>query len=102
MKGSKGYLLTEALVCLAAAAIVCASAVAAYGSSARLLTKCNEQLAAFNAAAGAYDEKELAAMGLVIEREEFYCSGLTEAFCYVTVKNAAGDIMAGVVTLSEQ
>ncbi len=102
MKGGKGYLLTEVMVCLAAAAIVCASAVAAYGSGVKLLIKCNEQLAAFNAAAGAYDDNELAEMGLIIERQEFYCSGISVPFCYVTVKNAAGEIAAGVVTISEQ
>lgn len=102
MKGSKGYLLTEVLVCLSAAAIVCASAAAAYGSGIKLLTKCNEQLAAFNAATGAYDDNELAEMGLIVERQEFYCSGLSVPFCYVTVKNAAGDTVAGLVTGSGQ
>lgn len=37
MKGGKGYLLAEVLVCLAAAVIICVSAVGAYTSGIKLM-----------------------------------------------------------------
>ena len=55
MKGSKGYLLAEVLVCLAAAVIICVSAVGAYISGIKLMVQRNAAADAFNAAAGAYD-----------------------------------------------
>lgn len=76
MKGGKGYLLTEVLVCLAAAD-------------------------AFNAAVGAYDETALQQAGFAVEKTEFYCPGLTGPFYYVTVKNSGGKILASVVTGGE-
>lgn len=101
MKGGKGFVLTELLVCLAAAGVICASAVAAYSSGVKLLVQRNEAVAAFNAASGAYADEELAALGLAVERQEVYCEGLAKPFYYVTVKNAAGKIVGSVVTGSE-
>ena len=48
---SKGYLLAELLICLAAAAAVGVSAVGAYNSSLRLMQESNANLEAFNAGA---------------------------------------------------
>lgn len=98
---SKGYLLAELLICLAAAAAVGVSAVGAYNSSLRLMQESNANLEAFNAATGACSAEELAARGLTTEKQEFYCEGLARPFYYVTVKNARGKILAGVVTGSE-
>ena len=70
MKGGKGFVLTELLVCLAAAGVICASAVAAYSSGVKLLVQRNEAVAAFNAASGAYADEEPAAPGLAVERQE--------------------------------
>ena len=58
---SKGYLLAELLICLAAAAAVGVSAVGAYNSSLRLMQETNVNLEAFNAATGACSAEELAA-----------------------------------------
>lgn len=101
MKGGKGFLLTEALLCLTLAASVCASSLAAYSSGVKLIAQRNASMEAFNAAAGAYDEDELAARGLTLTREEVYCPGLEQPFYYVTVINAAGQTVASVVTGSE-
>lgn len=101
MKGSKGYLLAEVLMCLAAAVIVCVSAVGAYASGIKLIVQRNAAADAFNAAAGAYDETALQQAGLVVEKTEFYCPGLTGPFYYVTVKNSSGKILASVVTGGE-
>lgn len=97
MKGSKGYLLAEVLVCLAAAVTICVSAVGAYTSGLKLMVQRNATADAFNAAAGAYDETALHQAGLAVEKTEFYCPGLTELFYYVTVKNSGGKILASVV-----
>lgn len=43
MKGGKGYLLAEVLVCLAAAVIVCVSAVGAYTSGIKLMVQRNRR-----------------------------------------------------------
>ena len=64
MKGSKGYLLAEVLVCLAAAVIICVSAVGTYTSGIKLMVQRNAAAEAFNAAAGAYDETALTAPAL--------------------------------------
>ena len=101
MKGSKGYLLAEVLVCLAAAVIVCVSAVGAYTSGIKIIVQRNAAADAFNAAAGAYDETALQQAGFAVEKTEFYCPGLTEPFYYVTVKNSSGKILASVVTGGE-
>lgn len=101
MKGSKGYLLAEVLVCLAAAVIVCVSAVGAYTSGIKLMVRRNAAADAFNAAAGAYDETALQQAGLAVEKTELYCPGLTGPFYYVTVKNSGGKILASVVTGGE-
>lgn len=101
MKGSKGYLLAEVLVCLAAAVIICVSAVVTYTSGIKLMVQRNAAVDAFNAAAGAYDETALQQAGLVVEKTEFYCPGLTGPFYYVTVKNSSGKILASVVTGGE-
>lgn len=101
MKDSKGYLLAEVLVCLSAAVIICVSAVGAYTSGIKLIVQRNAAADAFNAAAGAYDETALQQAGLTVEKTEFYCPGLTEAFYYVTVKNSGGKILASVVTGGE-
>lgn len=102
MKGSKGYLLAEVLVCLAAAVIVCVSAVGAYTSGIKLIVQRNAAADAFNAAVGAYDdENALRQAGLAIEKTEFYCPGRTGPFYYVTVKNSSGKILASVVTGGE-
>lgn len=85
MKGSKGYFLAEVLVCLAAAVIICVSAVGAYTSGIKLMVQRNAAADAFNAAAGAYDETALRQTGLTVEKTEFYCPGLTGPFYYVTV-----------------
>lgn len=100
MKGSKGYLLAEVLVCLAAAVIICVSAVGAYTSGIKLMVQRNAAADAFNAAAGAYDETALQ-QGFAVEKTEFYCPGLTGPFYYVTVKNSSGKILASVVTGGE-
>ena len=97
MKDSKGYLLAEVLVCLAAAVIICVSAVGAYTSGIKLIVQRNAAADAFNAAAGAYDETA----GFAVEKTEFYCPGLTGPFYYVTVKNSGGKILASVVTGGE-
>lgn len=101
MKDSKGYLLAEVLVCLAAAVIICVSAVGAYTSGIKLIVQRNAVADAFNAAAGAYDENALRQAGLAVEKTEFYCPGLTGPFYYVTVKNSSGKILASVVTGGE-
>lgn len=101
MKGGKGFVLTELLVCLAAAGVICASAVAAYSSGVKLLVQRNEAVTAFNAASGAYADEELAAMNFTVMRQEVYCEGLVKPFYYLTVKNAAGKIVGSVVTGSE-
>lgn len=101
MKGSKGYLLAEVLMCLAAAVIVCVSAVGAYASGIKLMVQRNEAADAFNAAVGVYDETALQQAGFVVEKTEFYCPGLTGQFYYVTVKNSSGKILASVVTGGE-
>lgn len=101
MKGSKGYLLAEVLVCLAAAVIICLSAVGAYTSSIKLMVQRNAAADAFNAASDSYDENALRQDGFTVEKTEFYCSGLTEPFYYVTVKNSGGKILASVVTGGE-
>ncbi len=101
MKGGKGFVLTELLVCLAAAGVICASALAAYSSGVKLLVQRNETVAAFNAASGAYADEELAELNFAVERQEVYCEGLAKPFYYVTVKNAAGKIVGCVVTGSE-
>ncbi len=101
MRGSKGFVLAEMLVCLAAAAMVSVSAVTAYTSGVQLVAQRNADLAALNAATGAYSEEEMAALGLETERQEFYCKGLARPFYYVTVKNAAGKIAAAVVIAGE-
>lgn len=101
MKGGKGYLLAEVLVCLAAAVIICVSAVGAYTSSIKLIMQRNAAADAFNAAAGAYDETALQQAGLAVEKTELYCPGLRGAFYYVTVKNCSGKILASVVTGGE-
>lgn len=101
MKGSKGYLLAEVLVCLAAAVIICVSAVGAYTSGIKLMVQRNEAADAFNAAVGVYDETALQQAGFVVEKTEFYCPGLTGQFYYVTVKNSSGKILASVVTGGE-
>ena len=98
MKGSKGYLLAEVLVCLSAAVIICVSAVGAYTSGIKLMVQRNAAADAFNAAAGAYDET---ALQQAVEKTEFYCPGLTGPFYYVTVKNSGGKILASVVTGGE-
>ena len=98
MKGGKGYLLAEVLVCLSAAVIICVSAVGAYTSG---IKQRNAAADAFNAAAGAYDETALQQAGLAVEKTELYCPGLTEPFYYVTVKNSGGKILASVVTGGE-
>ena len=101
MKGGKGFVLTELLVCLAAAGVICASALVAYSSGVKLLVQRNEAVTAFNAASGAYADEELTALGLAVERQEVYCEGLAKPFYYVTVKNTAGKIVGSVVTGSE-
>lgn len=101
MKGSKGYLLAEVLVCLAAAVIICVSAVGAYTSGIKLMVQRNAAADAFNAVAGAYDETALQQAGLAVEKTELYCPGLTGPFYYVTVKNSSGKILASVVTGGE-
>lgn len=101
MKGSKGYLLAEVLVCLAAAVIICVSAVGAYTSGIKLMAQRNAAANALNAASGAYDENTLRQDGLTVEKTEFYCPGLIEPFYYVTVKNSSGKILASVVTGGE-
>jgi hypothetical protein len=101
MKGSKGYLLAEVLVCLAAAVIICVSAVGAYTSSIKLMVQRNAAAYAFNAAAGAYDETALQKAGFAVEKTEFYCPGLRGPFYYVTVKNSGGKMLASVVTGGE-
>lgn len=101
MKGGKGYLLTEVLMCLAAAVIVCVSAVGAYTSGIKLIVQRNAAADAFNAAVGAYDENALRQAGLAVEKTELYCPGLRGAFYYVTVKNCSGKILASVVTGGE-
>ena len=101
MKGGKGFVLTELLVCLAAAGVICASAAAAYSSGVKLLVQRNEAVAALNVASGAYTDDELMALGLAVERQEVYCERLAKPFYYVTVKNAAGKILCSVVTGSE-
>ena len=94
-------MLTELLVCLAAAGVICTSGVAAYSSGVKLLVQRNEAVAAFNAASGAYADEELAAMNFTVMRQEVYCEGLVKPFYYLTVKNAAGKIVGSVVTGSE-
>lgn len=101
MKDSKGYLLAEVLVCLAAAVIICVSAVGAYTSGIKLMVRRNAAADAFNAAAGAYDETALQQAGFAVEKTEFYCPGLIGPFYYVTVKNSSGKILASVVTGGE-
>lgn len=101
MKGGKGFVLTELLVCLAVAGIICASAVAAYSSGVKLLVQRNEAVTAFNAASGTYADEEVATLNFAVERQEVYCEGLAKPFYYVTVKNAAGKIVGSVVTASE-
>lgn len=101
MKGSKGYLLAEVLVCLAAAVIICVSAVGAYTSGIKLMVQRNAAADAFNAATGAYDETALQQAGLAVEKTEFYCPDLTGPFYYVTVKNSSGKILASVVAGGE-
>jgi hypothetical protein len=61
----------------------------------------NAAAEAFNAAVGAYDENALRQAGLAVEKNEFYCPGLTGPFYYVTVKNSSGKILASVVTGGE-
>lgn len=101
MKGGKGYLLAEVLICLAAAAIICVSAVSAYTSGVKLMMQRNAAANALNAASGAYDKTALQKAGLAVEKTEFYCPGLTGPFYYVTVKNSGGKILASVVTGGE-
>lgn len=101
MKDSKGYLLAEVLVCLAAAVIICVSAVGAYTSGIKLIVQRNAVADAFNAASGAYDENALRQDGLTVEKTEFYCPGLRGPFYYVTVKNSGGKILASVVAGGE-
>ena len=101
MKGSKGYLLAEVLMCLAAAVIVCVSAVGAYTSGIKLMVQRNAAADAFNAAVGVYDETALQQAGFAVEKTEFFCPGLTGQFYYVTVKNSSGKILASVVTGGE-
>lgn len=94
-------MLTEVLVCLAAAVIICVSAVGAYTSGIKLMVQRNAAADAFNAAVGVYDETALQQAGFVVEKTEFYCPGLTGPFYYVTVKNSSGKILASVVTGGE-
>ena len=101
MKGSKGYLLAEVLVCMAASVIICVSAVAAYTSGIKLMVQRNAAADAFNAAAGAYDETALRQEGLAVEKTEFYCHGRTGSCYYLTVKKIGGKILASVVTGGE-
>lgn len=101
MKGSKGFVLAEMLVCLAAAVMIGVSAVMAYTGGVQLLAQRNADLTAFNVATGAYSEEEIAALGLETEQQEFHYGGLARTFYYVTVKNAAGKIVAAVVTAGE-
>lgn len=101
MKGGKGYLLAEVLVCLAAAVIICVSAVGAYTSGIKLMAQRNTAADAFNVAAGAYDETALQQAGFAVEKTELYCPGLRGPFYYVTVKNSSGKILASVVTGGE-
>ncbi len=101
MKSGKGYLLAEVLVCLAAAVIICVSAVGAYTSGIKLMVQRNAAADAFNAAVGVYDETALQQAGFAVEKTELYCPGLTGQFYYVTVKNSSGKILASVVTGGE-
>lgn len=101
MKGGKGYFLTETLLCLAAAAAVCAASLGAYNSGVRLIAERNAAADAFNAASGAYSETELTLMGLTVTKEEFYCPGSAKPFYYITVTNADGKTAASVVAGSE-
>ncbi len=96
--GRRGYLLAEVLVCTAAAAMVCVSAVAAYSSGIKLLEHAKKAKTGFEAAAGAYDEAELQELGLTLAKEEFYCEGLQKPFYYVTVKSRDGKIIGGLVS----
>lgn len=101
MKAGRGYLLAEVLACLAAALIICVSAVSAYTSGIKLMVQRNMAADAFNAAVGVYDETVLEQAGFAVEKNAFYCPGLTEPFYYVTVKNSGGKILASVVTGGE-
>lgn len=80
MKDSKGYLLAEVLVCLAAAVIICVSAVGAYTSGIKLIVQRNAAADAFNAAAGAYDETALQQAGLAVEKLSFTAPALQGRF----------------------
>lgn len=101
MKGGKGFLLIEALLCLALAAMVCVTAVGAFSSGVRLIAEGNAAMEAFNAASGAYGVDGLAERGLTLTHEEVYCSGLAEPFYYVTVTNAGGKTVASMVAGGE-
>lgn len=80
MKGSKGYLLAEVLVCLAAAVIICVSAVGTYTSGIKLMVQRNAAAEAFNAAAGAYDETALQKAGFAVEKLSFTAPALQGRF----------------------
>lgn len=80
MKGGKGYLLAEVLVCLAAAVIICVSAVGAYTSGIKLMVQRNAVADAFNAAAGAYDGTALQQAGLAVEKLSFIAPALQGRF----------------------
>ena len=80
MKGSKGYLLAEVLMCLAAAVIVCVSAVGAYTSGIKLIVQRNAAADAFNAAVGAYDENALRQAGLPLKKLSFTAPALQGRF----------------------
>lgn len=80
MKGSKGYLLAEVLVCLAAAVIICVSVVGAYTSGIKLMVQRNAAADAFNAAAGAYDGTALQKAGLAVEKLSFTAPALQGRF----------------------
>lgn len=80
MKGGKGYLLAEVLVCLSAAVIICVSAVGAYTSGIKLMVQRNAAADAFNVAAGAYDETALQQAGLAVEKLSFTAPALQGRF----------------------
>lgn len=80
MKGSKGYLLAEVLVCMAAAVIICVSAVGAYTSGIKLMVQRNAAADAFNAAVGACDETALRQTGLTVEKLSFTAPALQDRF----------------------
>lgn len=101
MKGSGGYVLAEALICLAAAVIVCISAVSAYTGSLRLLEKTMEAENAFKAASGALNKDDSNSVKFDVERQKLECPGTARPLYYITVRDAAGAILASVVTSGE-